>query len=76
LNLKHPFAGLYLQELQEERNINRYSTFALDEEVHTERRAGDVVHSDMYNSKHMEMGSVAMHFSVTLSKDCYFIHEA
>jgi hypothetical protein len=24
----------------------------------------------------MEMGSVAMHFSVTLSKDCYFIHEA
>ncbi len=34
------------------------------------------MHSDMYNSKHMEMGSVAMHLSVTLSKDCYFIHEA
>lgn len=35
-----------------------------------------MVHSDMYDSKHMEMGTVAMHFSVTLSKDCYFIHEA
>jgi hypothetical protein len=32
------FAGLYLQELQEERNIDRYSAFALDEEVQTERR--------------------------------------
>jgi hypothetical protein len=41
-----------------------------------EEGAGDVVHSDMYDSKHMEMGTVAMHFSVTLSKDCYFIHEA
>ncbi len=38
LNLKHTFGGLYLQELQEERNTDRYSAFALDEEVHTERR--------------------------------------
>jgi hypothetical protein len=38
LNLKHTFAGLYLQELQEERNTDRYSAFALGEEVHTERR--------------------------------------
>jgi hypothetical protein len=37
LNLKHTFAGLYLQELQEERNTDRYSAFALDE-AHTERR--------------------------------------
>jgi hypothetical protein len=38
LNLKHTFAGLYLQELQEERITDRYSAFALDEEAHTERR--------------------------------------
>ncbi len=42
LSLQHesetPVWRLYLQELQEERNTDRYSAFALDEEVHTERR--------------------------------------
>jgi hypothetical protein len=66
LNLKHQFAGLYLQELQEERNTDRYSAFALDEEVHTERRGLEMwCIPTCIICKHMEMGSVAMHFSVT-----------